>query len=82
VKRKARRREAINSGDLNCCFFVFLLERKRHGLHREARGQGKRPVRAACFLGVSGSDSFLSFLFLDVPFFDSFFFLFFGKNQN
>jgi hypothetical protein len=28
---------------------------------------------------VSGSDSFLSFLFLDVPFFDSFFFFFLGK---
>jgi hypothetical protein len=62
-------------------FCFFFLERKRLGLQREAHGQGKRPARAGCFRGVSGSDSSFIFPFLDVPFSDSFF-LFFGKNQN
>jgi hypothetical protein len=74
----ARRNKQRRSQLLFFCF--FLLERKRLGLHREARGQGKRPARAGCFRGVSGSDSFFILPFLDVPFFTLFFF--FGKNQN
>jgi hypothetical protein len=75
VKRKARRREAINSGGLNFYFFLFfLLERKRLGLHREARGQGKRPAHAGCFRGVSGSNSFFILPFFRRSFFTLFFF--------
>jgi hypothetical protein len=59
-------------------FFLFflLLERKRLGLHREVRGQEKRPARAGCFRGVSGSDSFFypsffwTFLFLTLFFWE------------
>jgi hypothetical protein len=44
-------------------FLFFLLERKRLELHREARGQGKRPVRRMFSWRVRFGLFFLSFLF-------------------